>query len=305
MQNAGEAVAREIQRRFTPRPVTRPVRSRQQWRRRLCCRDRSGAVRMAGARCAAGRCRSTCAAMRFFMRSAGRGAIEPLSPHVVEGAELLVDALFGSGLEPRSGPAGQATSWRSRRAARIPIIAVDMPSGVLGRQRRVHRARRPRVCTVTFMRKKPGHLLLPGRDICGEVVVADIGIPQRCSTRWPSIPGRTIAGAVARETCRNRAFGYQQVRARPCAAVWRLSDDRRRAHGGARRGTHRRRTHDDCRAGTAPSRSMPPRSPASWCSRCRRPEISRACLPTSDTRHFPLDPAQASMTRRVHARWTC
>ena len=82
------------------------------------------------------------------------------------------------------------------------MIAVDIPSGILGDSGE-NLGAAPAVCTVTFMRKKPGHLLLPGRDVCGEVVVADIGIPQeRAQLRWPSIPGRTHRHCGV-QSCRN------------------------------------------------------------------------------------------------------
>jgi NAD(P)H-hydrate epimerase len=59
----------------------------------------------------------------------------------------------------------------------VPIVAVDVPSGVRGDTGEDWGAA-PAVCTVTFVRKKPGHLLMPGRELCGEIVVADIGMPQ-------------------------------------------------------------------------------------------------------------------------------
>src|SRR5258708_27105102 len=58
----------------------------------------------------------------------------------------------------------------------LPLIAVDVPSGVMGDTGESVGAA-PAACTVTFVRKKPGHVLLPGRELCGEIVVADIGIP--------------------------------------------------------------------------------------------------------------------------------
>ena len=62
------------------------------------------------------------------------------------------------------------------------MLAVDVPSGLDGTTGQapgdVVQADR----TITFFRKKPGHLLLPGRALCGEVVVADIGIPERRAT---------------------------------------------------------------------------------------------------------------------------
>jgi len=58
----------------------------------------------------------------------------------------------------------------------VPLIAVDVPSGVMGDTGESLGAVAT-ACTVTFARKKPGHVLMPGRDLCGDIVVADIGMP--------------------------------------------------------------------------------------------------------------------------------
>jgi hydroxyethylthiazole kinase-like uncharacterized protein yjeF len=175
MQNAGEAVAREVERRFTPRAVgvlcgpgnnggdgfiAAATLAQSGWPVRVALLGDIGALRDD----------ALLSARRW------RGAIEPLTPAVVEGAELVIDALFGSGLNRRlDHKVSDVLSFATRRA--LPIVAVDIPSGVLGDSGENVGAA-PAVCTVTFMRKKPGHLLLPGREACGDVVVADIGIPQ-------------------------------------------------------------------------------------------------------------------------------
>lgn len=92
------------------------------------------------------------------------------------GAEdLIVDALYGAGLsKPLADDAARAVSLAAAR--RLPVLAVDLPSGVSGESGMVLGSAFQAAVTVTFARKKPGHLLLPGRGLCGEVVVADIGI---------------------------------------------------------------------------------------------------------------------------------
>ena len=96
---------------------------------------------------------------------------------LLEGTPLVIDALFGAGLtRPLEGAARRAAE--AVRARALPVVAVDVPSGLSGDSGAVlgevvFRAER----TVTFFRKKPGHLLLPGRELCGAVTVADIGIP--------------------------------------------------------------------------------------------------------------------------------
>jgi NAD(P)H-hydrate epimerase len=174
MQNAGEAVVREIVRRWPPRPVIV-----------LCGPGNNGGdgfvIAVSLARIG-WRVRVALLGNRKSLRGDARfhaarwtGPIEPVSPDAIEGAELVVDALFGSGLSrPLDPQVVQTLASVSQRA--VPLMAVDVPSGVMGDTGQSIGAAQA-ACTVTFVRKKPAHVLLPGRELCGEIIVADIGIP--------------------------------------------------------------------------------------------------------------------------------
>ena len=105
------------------------------------------------------------------------GDIEDLSQAVLDGAGVVVDALFGAGLiRPIEGPVRAIVEAINARS--LPCLAVDMPSGVDGDTGAILGAAPRADATVTFFRKKPGHLLLPGRHLAGDLIVADIGIPD-------------------------------------------------------------------------------------------------------------------------------
>jgi NAD(P)H-hydrate epimerase len=121
------------------------------------------------------------------------GKVEPLAPEAIGGAGLVVDAIFGAGLARAVDGAAHATIAAVNESG-IPCVAVDVPSGVDGDTGAVMGAAPQAVLTVTFFHRKPGHLLLPGRSHAGEVVVADIGIPEAVLT---DIQPRTFVGEPA------------------------------------------------------------------------------------------------------------
>jgi NAD(P)H-hydrate epimerase len=176
MEAAGQAVARAIRARWSPCPVAV-----------LCGPGNNGGDGFVVARhLAAAGWAVTLALLGDMERlkgdaavMAGRwdGPVEALDPAVLDGAELVVDGLFGAGLgRPVEGAARAVIEAVAAR--RLDCVAIDVPSGVHGDSGEVLGAAAPARLTVTFFRRKPGHVLLPGRALCGETVVADIGIPD-------------------------------------------------------------------------------------------------------------------------------
>lgn len=186
MEAAGAAVAREVRRRWRRGPVTvlsgpgnnggdglvaaRHLRDAG-WPVRLALLGEISALRGDAA----------------TMAGRWEGEVNPITPAALDGAMVVIDALFGAGLaRPIEGPArGVIDAINDRRLA---CVAVDLPSGVQGDSGQVMGAAPQSVCTVTFFRKKPAHLLLPGRILSGDVTVADIGIPPSVlETIQPSV----------------------------------------------------------------------------------------------------------------------
>ena len=129
-----------------------------------------------------------------------KGARVALTPEALDGARLVVDGLFGAGLSrPLEGAAAQMVEALND----LPVVAIDIPSGISGDTGQpLGGVYVKAALTVTFFRKKPGHLLLPGRALCGEIVVGDIGIPAEAANTqlhenspalwqfpWPKLEG--------------------------------------------------------------------------------------------------------------------
>jgi len=186
MENAGRAVADEICKRWSPRPTAV-----------LCGPGNNGGDGYVVARVLKERGWEVSVAVHGPNPPTGlpediRGQLkgdaaamaarydDPLmrsSAWMLEYSRLIVDAMFGAGLS-RPLDYGPALDASLLNCMETPVVSIDVPSGLHGD------LARPlgEVCvqadlTVTFFRKKPAHVLVPGRQFCGEVVVADIGIP--------------------------------------------------------------------------------------------------------------------------------
>jgi ADP-dependent NAD(P)H-hydrate dehydratase / NAD(P)H-hydrate epimerase len=110
------------------------------------------------------------------------GPTSPAQPASLAGAGLVIDALFGAGLD-RPVEGAPRAMIEAVNTCGAPVLAVDLPSGINGATGAVMGAAVRAAETVTFFRRKPGHLLMPGRLHCGKVRVASIGIPDSVLVR--------------------------------------------------------------------------------------------------------------------------
>ncbi|UFN46843.1 NAD(P)H-hydrate dehydratase [Roseomonas sp. OT10] len=171
MENAGRAVARSIRCRWRPRPTLVLVgpgnNGGDGWvAARLLAQEGWPVAVAALAPPSAGP--AAAAAARW------RGPVVPFAAAEAGRARLVVDAVFGAGL---SRPLNDSVA-AVLAASGGPILAVDVPSGLDGATGQPRGKVSPAAATVTFVRRKPGHLLLPGRALCGEVECHDIGLPD-------------------------------------------------------------------------------------------------------------------------------
>jgi NAD(P)H-hydrate epimerase len=103
--------------------------------------------------------------------------IRAATPDALQSMHLVIDALFGAGLSrPLEGEAGSIVEVVN--ASGLPVLAVDVPSGLYGTTGEAAGHCIRALQTVTFFRKKIGHVLLPGRTLSGITTVAQIGIPD-------------------------------------------------------------------------------------------------------------------------------
>ncbi|MBI1236269.1 MAG: NAD(P)H-hydrate dehydratase [Alphaproteobacteria bacterium] len=198
MENAGAAVSREIMARWSPRRALI-----------LCGPGNNGGDGFVIARHlqAAGwpvvvslyADREAYRGDAAAMLAKWTGPCLPIAKTGLDGCDLVVDALFGAGL---SRPLARDAFRLAHQAADydVPFVAVDVPSGVDGDLGKPQGCAFKADLTVTFHRFKAAHLLELGRSLCGEIVLADIGIPEGWEAEaeplatvngpdlWPALP---------------------------------------------------------------------------------------------------------------------
>jgi hydroxyethylthiazole kinase-like uncharacterized protein yjeF len=95
-----------------------------------------------------------------------------------KGAQLVIDALYGVGL--RRAITGEAAAMLQMiNQTSVPVVAVDIPSGLNADTGQIFGQSLAAEMTVCFYRKKMAHVLMPGRMLCGETLIADIGVPEQ------------------------------------------------------------------------------------------------------------------------------
>src|SRR6476661_7091308 len=129
----------------------------------------------------------------------------------LRGAEVVIDALFGTGFRGAPRPAA-ARLIESINAAGRPVVALDIPSGVDASDGTVAGAAVTAELTVTFHGPKVGLIVAPGCRHAGAVVVADIGIPPQLeSPTWSALATRSLIDLVPRKQHGTSKYGAGSV----------------------------------------------------------------------------------------------
>ncbi len=175
MEAAGRAIANAIMARWAPRPAAV-----------LCGPGHNGGDGWVAARHLAGagwpvRVFSAVLVSELKGDAAGAargwtGPVEALERCDPAQFGLVIDALFGAGLTRALD--GEAARLAGACGQGPVVVSADLPSGLDGLSARAGGAAFRADLTVTFHRLKPAHVLQPGRALCGEIVCADIGIPD-------------------------------------------------------------------------------------------------------------------------------
>lgn len=181
MTMAGVAVACEIIRKFTPCPLLI-----------LCGPGNNGGDGFIAAqhlKKSGWPVRVACLVKRTALKNdaalAARqwdGEVESLNSNLsVHQVGLVIDAVFGIGFNRKLEPE-LVILFEKIKSRKIPVIAIDIPTGLDAATGAVNPGTLKAALTVTFCRKKTGQLLFPGKSYCGKIVVADIGITDQAIT---------------------------------------------------------------------------------------------------------------------------
>jgi NAD(P)H-hydrate epimerase len=108
---------------------------------------------------------------------AGRGSVQAFAAAALSGADLLVDALLGTGL--REPPRGEfAAAIATLNGSGLPILALDLPSGLDGDSGHAQGTAVRAEATVTFVARKLGLYLEEGPDYAGQIYLDDLGVSR-------------------------------------------------------------------------------------------------------------------------------
>ena len=181
MKAAGTSVAHEVIEEFKPCPVlilcgpgnnggdgfiTAQYLKKKGWPVRIACMVKRNALKGD----------SALAAKNWD------GEIETLNSSLsVHQTGLVIDAIFGTGFA-RTLAIELVILFEKIRSRKIPVVAVDVPTGLNATTGTAEPDTLKASLTVTFCRKKTGHLLLPGKLHCGKIIIADIGITDTIVT---------------------------------------------------------------------------------------------------------------------------
>ena len=193
--------------------------------------------------------------------SAARGwkyPVLPFNPQAIGRPALIIDALFGAGLDrPVKGEPHDMIEAINANGA--PVLAVDLPSGINGTTGAVMGVAVRATETVTFFRRKPAHLLLPGRLHCGRVRLADIGIDAHVLEEIGPRTFENIPRVWRSAFPVPRVDGHKYARGHVIVVSGGIAATGAARHVGARRATGRRRARHAGLAAGMRSPSTPPR----------------------------------------------